>query len=372
MNEAQRSKQGPLKWALIWFVWTLAALFLTSQVVTQSRATGQSISFWRALLWQLVSGYALLSLVPIMLWLGRRFRFEQRTWRRRLPLHLVAGCILAALHQAIDARVLPWLGYPPGIEFGSYFETYKFFLLLNFHLNLTIYWVVIGAQHGISYYLMYRERELRASRLEAKLAESRLQLLRTQLQPHFLFNTLNAIAELVYKNPEAAEQMIAHLSDLLRLALDASGRQEAPLAEELEFLRKYLEIEQMRFDDRLRVEINVDPQALDARVPNMILQPLVENAIRHGIAPLAEGGTVAVRAGIEDGHLHLQVRDDGKGLTGVLTEGVGLSNTRERLRQLYGTDHSFAMRSGDGRGVELDLRIPYRSARSMMMNYEAD
>jgi sensor histidine kinase YesM len=263
--------------------------------------------------------------------------------------------------QALDAFFLPKMGYPPGRNFSSYRETYRTFLFINFHFSFALYWAAQGLSHGISYYQKYRERELRASQLEARLAQTQLQVLRMQLHPHFLFNTLNAISELIYKDPEAAERMIADLSDLLRLSLDTVGAQEVPLQQELEFLKKYLEIEQTRFHDRLQLQLEIAPDTLDARVPNMIFQPLVENAIRHGIAPYAAGGRIAIGARRVNGTLHLSVSDNGQGLPENLREGVGLANTKARLRHLYGNKHEFALHSTPGQGVTLELAIPFRN-----------
>jgi LytS/YehU family sensor histidine kinase len=224
---------------------------------------------------------------------------------------------------------------------------------------------VLGIRYAVNYYQMYRERELQAAQLQNQLAQARLQVLKTQLHPHFLFNTLNNISELVYQDPEAAEQMIASLSDLLRIALDKLDVQEVPLQQELEFLQKYLEIEQMRFHDRLQVKMAIDNDTLEARVPNMILQPLVENAIKHGIAPLAAGGTIEIGAARQNGHLNLRVKDNGAGVpfgdTTNLTEGVGLSNTRARLQHLYGTQHDFQLIPQQKGGLLLNLQIPYKS-----------
>lgn len=356
-----------MKWLLITAAWTLVILFFVTQIVTRSLVTDYPVSFWRALSWQLFSGYVQLVFFPLILWLGNRFRFERGHWSRSLVVHIVAASLFTLAQQAVDALVLPSLGYPPGRQFGSFFETYKIFLVYNFHLNVALYAVILGVQYGIGYYRMYRERELRASQLEARLAQSRLQLLKMQLHPHFLFNTLNTISELIYKDPEAAEQMITDLGELLRLSLESVGVQEVPLYRELDFLKKYLEIEQTRFHDRLRIEMEIDPRALDAAVPNMILQPLVENAVRHGIAPRAAGGLVSIRAARENGSLRLRVSDDGCGPPGgdadSLKEGVGLSNTRARLQHLYGAAHQFRLRGAGDSGMTVDFTIPYRSAR---------
>ena len=363
-KDENKRRRLAIKWLMIAGVWTLIALYFAGETLMRSHAAGRPLAWWRALSWELVSCYIWLAFLPLILWLGRRFRFERGDWPRRLLIHLIAGLTIPLAQQAVDALVLPHLGYPPFGQFDSFAATYREFLLLNYPISMTIYWASIGVQQGISYYQMYRERELRASQLEAKLAQSQLQILKMQLHPHFLFNTLNTISELIHKNPNVAERIVTDLSDSLRLSLQSAGRQEVSLQQELDFLEKYLQIEQTRFADRLRVQLLIDPQALDASVPNMILQPLVENAIRHGIAPLACGGRVEIQAICDNGSLHLRVSDDGVGLPAgelaKINEGVGLSNTRARLQHLYGAAHSFELHSTPDQGLTLRMTIPYR------------
>jgi LytS/YehU family sensor histidine kinase len=234
----------------------------------------------------------------------------------------------------------------------------------QFHLDLLIYGAIIGVSYAVSYYFRYREREFRASQLETQLAQAQLQTLKMQLQPHFLFNTLNGIAGLVRDSRnKAAVDMLAGLSDLLRYTLENAGKQEVPLKEELEFLELYLDIQQMRFSDRLKVEMHIEPEVLDAMVPNLILQPLVENAIRHGVSRRAASGTVGVSAKRENGSLLIRIYDDGLGLKrddgAAPVAGVGLSNTRARLAQLYGERQSFSLAEREGGGAEAVLVMPF-------------
>lgn len=372
LEQESKLNRSHVKWLVIIGVWTVVALFFTSQVSMQSRLSQNPIPFFRILSWQLASAYVWLAFMPLILWLGRKFRFENGQWKKSVPVHFIASIFVAFAQQAVDALILPKLGYPPNIKFASYLETYQVFLLINFHLSVSIYWAVIGIKHAIGYYQKYRERELRASQLEARLAQTRLQVLKMQLHPHFLFNTLNAISELVYKDPEAAEQMITNLSDLLRLSLDNVGIQEVPLQQELEFLKKYIEIEQTRFHDRLQIEMHIEADTLDATVPNMILQPLVENAIKHGIAPRSWGGRIDIETEKQNGSLLLRVTDDGVGVpdgnTETLKEGVGLSNTRARLRHLYGEAHKFELQSLKDGGLALKLEIPFKSSAEVVSN----
>jgi two-component system, LytTR family, sensor kinase len=350
------------KWLSIAGLWTLIALLFTGESLMRSHVAGRPLSVWRALIWELFSCYVWLAFLPLIFWLGRRFPFERGRWPRSLLAHTLAGLVIPLLQQAVDTVVLPHWGYPPIAGLNTFAATYRAFLLLNFPISVVIYWVSIGAQTGFGYYKMYRERELRASQLEAKLAQSQLQILKMQLHPHFLFNTLNTISELIQKAPDAAESMVTDLSDLLRLSLQTVGRQEVSLQQELDFVTKYLQIEQTRFHDRLAVQMRIDPRALDASVPNMILQPLVENALRHGLAPLACGGQVLIQATRDNASLLLSVSDDGVGLSGggEIIEGVGLSNTRARLRHLYGAAHQFEMQGVSDQGLTLRMTIPYR------------
>jgi two-component system, LytTR family, sensor kinase len=366
MNSVHGTKQKIAKWFVIWGVWTLVGFFFTSQLALQSRLSPDPISFWRILSWQLFSGYVWFALSPIILWLGRKFAFEKGGWKSAVPVHIAASAVIAFFQLAIDAFVLPKLGYLRSLTSDSFFETYKIFLLVNLHFSIAIYWGVLAISQAILYYRKFRERELQTSQLEARLAQSRLQVLKMQLHPHFLFNTLNAISELIYKNPEAADRMITDLSDLLRMSFENLEVQEVPLKEELEFLEKYIEIEQMRFHDRLKIEMNISPDTLDASVPNMILQPLVENAIKHGIAPRSSGGKIDIATERSNGQLAIIVRDNGIGVPfgdlENLPEGVGLSNTRRRLKHLYGEKHKFDLQAVKHNGLMVTMELPFRLA----------
>jgi two-component system, LytTR family, sensor kinase len=357
-----------LKWVAIWAIWTFFAFFFASQVALQYQMLlPNPVPFSQVLLWQLVSGYVWFGITPIILFLARRFPFDEGKWKTSLPIHVVAGVMIAFCQLLIDSFLLTRLGYPPNHEFPTFLDAYKYFLTVNVHFSTLIYMVVVGIASASRYYQKYRERELQTSKLEARLAQSRLQVLKMQLHPHFLFNTLNAISELIHRDPESADRMLMDLSDLLRLSFENLELQEIPLKQELEFLEKYLEIEQMRFHDRLTVDLHISPETLDACVPNMILQPLVENAIKHGIAPRSSGGRIDINAARSNGHLQINVSDDGLGVPfgdlEHLPEGVGLSNTRRRLHHLYGTKHEFQLSAVDHGGLSVNLVIPFKVAK---------
>jgi len=225
---------------------------------------------------------------------------------------------------------------------------------------------ILLVAHVVSYYQRAREKELRTTQLEGELAKAHLQTLKNQLQPHFLFNTLHSISALMLTDVSGADRMMTSLSDLLRMSLEDDGFQLTLLSREVEFLNVYLDIEKVRFRDRLRVVLDIPPECFDALVPHLLLQPLVENAIRHGISKLSKPGEVRVVARNEGRDLEIWVCDDGPGLAGppekVFQHGIGLRVTRDRLLALYGDDHSFEIRNASGGGVEVRLRMPFNVA----------
>lgn len=358
-------KKRSTTWLIIFGIWMMVALFLTSQSSLQSQLSENPVSLWRIFSWQLVSCTIWFLMTPLVFKLGRDFPFDEGRWKVSIPVHIVAGLILALFELAIDALILPKLGHTRRFDNMSYPQIYYRFVLVNLHLSLTIYWIVQIVSQAMRFYKKYRERELQASQLEARLAQARLQVLKMQLHPHFLFNTLNAISELIYRDPDSAEKMITDLSELLRLSFNNLETQEVPLRQELDFLQKYLEIEQMRFHDRLTVRMNIDDSTYDAAVPNMILQPLVENAIKHGLSPRSEGGHIDIGAVRSNGDLQLSVSDDGLGVPSEnfseLSLGVGLSNTQLRLKHLYGDKHKFEMLAEKPTGLRINLTIPFRN-----------
>ena len=304
-------------------------------------------------------GYALW--VPVVFWLGRRFRFDRHGWKRALAVHGPASLLITSVHLAL---VGVWRYYLQGVRGGDpeLITTILDAFFRTVDQTLPVYWAIIGLQHAVDYYRQARAREVRAARLETRLIESQLQALHQQLHPHFLFNTLHAISTLVHRDPDKADLMIERLSDLLRITLRKVGAQEVEMAEELEYLRAYLDIEQIHFGPRLRIEYRIDAAALDALVPTLILQPLVENAIRHGLEPIVRGGTLTIEAQGDGDTLWLRVRDNGAGFVKdrPRRDGVGLANTRSRLDRLYGEQAALTIRENPGGGVLVDMYIPLR------------
>jgi len=333
---------------------------------------------------EVTSGFATLALVEYALWavltlpifwMTRRFGGDRPTLERVLAF-LVIGVVLAvavdALLQVISRQLmpspmLPPPGLPRRLPLPPPHRVRGLFSRFSFLYDFMVYMVVLGAGLARNYIVRYRARldearrlQAEAAELHAQLADARLNALRTQLNPHFLFNTLNAISTLVEQDPRGVRRMIARLSDLLRHTLEGD-EQEIPLARELEMLQRYLDIMEVRFQDKLEVSIETEASLDDALVPNLLLQPLVENAFRHGLALMQTVGRVAVRVVRDDGDLVLTVRDNGRGPAKEVHEGVGLTNTRARLTQLYGARQRLALTAAEGGGALVEVRFPYHT-----------
>jgi len=298
-------------------------------------------------------------MTPVVVRMARRFRFESGRWATAFFAHLGASAVLTVVQIMLGEAIVTLLGLRPLMNFWRKVD-YSF--VANFQSSLPTYWLILFVYLAFDYYVKYRDRELRGVQLAAELSHAQLQALKMQLKPHFLFNTLNSISSLMYTDVNAADVMLARLSDFLRLTLDRDLDQEVTLAEELEFVRRYLEIEKIRFEDRLTVSVDVAQDTTAARVPTLALQPLVENAIHHGIAPRPKGGSIAIRARRDNGTLHISVADDGVAACGDHPrERIGLANTRKRLEQLYGNDQRFTFGASPAGGFLVEMVIPFHS-----------
>jgi two-component sensor histidine kinase len=344
--------------------WTLVALFFANRLYFSSQLTRQPISWAQAVSWSFLDWYLWAALSPLIFGASRRFALGRGTPVRNVFVHLLLSLALTVVHSAVYGAIVWNAQWVPAHE-ATLTGLVQGLFLGKFHLGVVTYWVLVVLRHTFDFYTRYREEELRGSRMEAQLAQAQLQALRMQLHPHFLFNTLNAVSALMHRDLDAAERMLARLSDFLRLTLETGGAHEVPLRQELDFLRRYLEIEQTRFADRLDVRVDVEPVTLDARVPNLILQPLVENAIRHGVARSSAAGRIEIAAHRRNGSLLLEVRDDGPGLPEGADrperEGVGLTNTRARLRQLYGATSHLTLANRREGGLHVTLTLPFRT-----------
>lgn len=359
-------------WGVIFGGWTLYGLIFACQTYLNSAYFGKTVPFGRTLVVWLSCAYIWALLTPLIIRLAARFPVERGGWFPAIAVHLSAAALFATLQLGIYVFVHQWLLGDTSGAFSP-LQSFRNILVAEFHANLLIYWSVLGLWHAYDYYRRYREREqraaqleLEASQLETQLARAQLDALRMQLHPHFLFNTLNTISVLMQEDVAIANRMLLRLSNLLRHALKNTNSHEVSLREEMEFLRSYLEIEQTRFQDRLRVRMEIDPETLDAQVPNLILQPLVENAIRHAVAPRASASTVEIRTARRNGNIELQVRDDGPGMSAAdketATHGIGLANTRARLDKLYGAAHGFNLSLVNGGGLRVTITIPFHTS----------
>ena len=324
--------------------------------------TEREPSFPMLLLLNVTYWFAWAVLVPGIVWMSRRFRFGRHTWRRAALMHVPSVFLFTFLHAVLAVTMrtpIPmWYGRD-----ASWVPAFQQLFFLNFDWDMMTYWAVVGGSDALYFHRESQAQALNSAQLETRLAEASLQSLQRQLHPHFLFNTLHTISALMHRDPEAADAMLAQLSDLLRLTLDRVGDQEVALKDELDFLEKYIEIERTRFGDRLQVHLDIEPETLDAAVPDFILQPLVENSIRHGIAQKIGGGRVEVSAKREGDMLRLVVSDTGPGLThaklSALNTGVGLTNTRSRLEHLFGARHRFEFHEPPGGGLAVQIVIPF-------------
>lgn len=361
ISSSARSANNRLRGFLIGFgVWTLVGLFYLSQDASRRSFFGEPRPWQEAMYWA-VRVYVSAAFTPLILWLGRRWPIERPHLVLRSTGHILAAAVFAVSEVAVETFVLLHTN-PPGFVVSSYGRSVAILLIFGFHANMISYGVILGIQSGFRYYRKYRERELDAAELRAQIAGAQLSALKMQLQPHFLFNTLNAIMVLVrQQRGQQAEETLGRFSDLLRAVLSDIDHQEVPLERELEYIRLYLSIEQVRFPDRLRVEIDASPDVLPATVPHMGLQPLVENAVRHGIAKNAGAGVIAIRALEADEQLQLSVSDNGPGIpAGGIVEGIGLANTRKRLHQLYGDRARLELAPREGGGTVATISIPFR------------
>src|ERR1043166_649985 len=352
--------------AAIWGIWTFIGLVFTLQGYFTSYRSGRPMLFTDSLYLQMTWSYLWALFTPLVLWASARLPIERNNWIRSSLLHIPISILLSVFLTAMG-HILLWLywGYRAGKPFS--FTSMSRFVVANFSEGIGIYLLIALTSYAYNYYRRYREGQLRTLQLEAQLSQAQLQALKMQLHPHFLFNTLHSISALLSKDVEAARKMITRLGDFLRLTLENSGAQEVTLKQEMEFLTCYLEIERIRFQNRLVTRMDLGERTLLAKVPNLILRAIVENAIRHGIAPRSSPGFIDIAAKQLDGRLRIQVRDNGPGLPEHPTsqnqfkKGLGLANTETRLKRLYGADHLFDLSNDPAGGLIVTLEIPFHT-----------
>lgn len=359
-------KQRRIEWGLIFAFWTFLAALMVGNRMLDARGPRPdlnliSFEIFRFYLWALLT-------IPIF-WLTHRLSLDDTNWQWRLPMHLGLAFVVGFGIDLITDFIRHYVIRPPWTQ-GEPFYPLEDLFALDFLFELTSYLGILAAGFARNYFLRYQERLQQTAELKAQLAQARLETLRMQINPHFLFNTLHAISSLVERDPKGVRRIIARLSNLLRYTLEDSSRQEVPLREELQFLAGYLEIQEIRFQDDLKVEQKVDADVLDALVPNLILQPIVENAIKHGVSRTTGTGRLTIEAhSIDDKWLELVVRDNGPGLPSsdntddnhsrLKDKGLGLTNVETRLEGLYGDQQALILESPPDGGLAARIRIPF-------------
>jgi two-component system, LytTR family, sensor kinase len=343
-------------WVIVLAGWTVVGLgYFLSSAFAVPEGNQPTADWVRLLLFSVGTAWIWAALTPPVLWLTRNARLAPGHRARSIGVYVLTG-----IGFFVTSGVLEWtLGQTTGMATAEQFWSTLLFECLS--TRVLAYLAIATLGRTAYYFALDRTRQLHASELETRLARTHLQVLKMQLQPHFLFNTLNAVAELVHTEPDAADLMITRLGRLLRLSLDNAGHQVVPLRQEIDFLRVYLDIEQVRFQDRLQIVWDLASETLDAAVPTLLWQPVLENAIRHGVTPLAGRGRIVIASCREGDDLVLEIRDNGTGLPSgaVPREGVGLRNIRERVNQLYGSRAVFSLAPALGGGTVATLRLPF-------------
>jgi two-component system, LytTR family, sensor kinase len=351
-------------WALLTLAFTLLGL-LNFCIAMIGALAGQGNLPWKyPLIGELLDAYAVLVLLPIVLWFMERHRIDRKTLKRRIPLHIFASFLFGSAHASLIwgsgtalYNLLHWVQYNYGII------SHRF--LMTGIKQIFSYWSIYFIFATIRYAQKSRENEMAAAKLEHELVEARLAALKMQLNPHFLFNTLNMISSDIKHAPQRADATLHHLSDFLRITLHNAPAQEVPLEKEIELLGGYLEIMKARFEDQLIIEVSVPEETRDMLVPHLILQPLVENSITHCMADISRRGRIRISSALKDNQLLIIIEDNGPGLSTAADttppRGIGLSNTTERLQRLYGQAQRLDLINRPEGGLRLTIEIPGRS-----------
>ncbi len=360
-SERPAARRLPPIWALVSAAWLGPAVLAAFHLYVQGRLGSREPATWQSLVWEGGDWLLYALLTPAVFWLARRYPLTRRRGLYRVPLHLAAAVVLCAAWSGSGIVLWRALFSEPSSPWGAGVVGW---FLTSLPFGVAVYFALLAVEHAAFHFVEAREREAHAARLAARLAEARLGALRMQMQPHFLYNSLNAITVIVRDRDTAtAARMLEQLGEMLRRVMRTEGPQEVPLAEEMEFVRRYLAIEEVRFPDRLRPEIAIPAELLSAAVPDLVLQPLVENAVRHGLARRVEATLLRIEARREGGDLVLTVTDDGPGPeedAGPRPEGVGLANTRERLATMYGERGRLELTRTASGGAAATVRLPYR------------
>jgi two-component system, LytTR family, sensor kinase len=366
-NQMPQDRRSEL--ALILGAWSAAGVLFAIHRYVGSVLRDDPISWAYDATKTFVMWQAWVLLTPLALWLSRRFPLDNRRTAAGVLAHCLGSVACVVVYSALDVMAVPLFqvagkGFRWSYQAHDGWQAFQRSIAERAHWNVFIYVGIVSLDHAREFYRRSRERRLRAAQLEGQLSRAQLSALKAQLHPHFLFNTLNTVSAMLHRDPEAAGRMVGRLTELLRTCFEATNRHEVPLREELAFLQGYLEIQQMRFQDRLTVRMAVDPATLEANVASLILQPLVENAIRHGVGKNPQPGLVEIRVWREGRLLRLDVRDSGAGLqrgsTSVVNRGMGLTNVADRLTHLYGAASRLELASNEDGGVTARISLPFR------------
>jgi two-component system, LytTR family, sensor kinase len=365
---AQTRPTYGVRWRHVVLVATALGLLSTTLAWQFTRLVGKfSTPFSTLVILNFAWWYVWALMAPTVVWLSQHFKIERGALLRALAVHVPGVVFFSLAHIAGLEAVRWWLAYSEGHEY-TWLTQVQRSAVLYFDWEMMTYWAIVGLSHALLYYRESRARALRGAQLETRLIEAQLSALQQQLHPHFLFNTLHAISALMHKDVPAADRVLMQLSDLLRITLEHLGQQEVALEADLSALSKYLQIEQTRFADRLVVRFDVHPDTLDSRVPSLLLQPLVENAIKHGVARKAGLGHIDISARRDGDKLRLEVRDDGVGLSEdaltALQKGIGVSTTRARLQHLFGADFRFEFHRL-AQGLAVVIALPWRKVATV-------
>ncbi len=352
------------KWTLIFLGWELLAIYNSFQNFIFSINAGTHFDWYTSITYRCTNNFFWVLLMPLIFIFAKKFSIDSLKPVRNSIIIILFGIPVAFIQSFLSIFTnlsVKWLSGTMAMPFWDRIQLSQFGILgLSFE-SFFYYCVVMSIIFGIQYYLKNREHQYNLSQLEVRLSQAELQNMKMQLHPHFLFNTLHAISTLMHRDPVAADKMITELSNLLRISLDNIGVHEVTLSDELNFLNQYIEIQKMRFQENLKITLNIDPKTLDIMVPNLILQPIVENAFKHGVEQMTTGGNIKISSSLQNNMLLLTVEDNGPGrvenMTNKTREGLGLNNTRKRLKQIYGSNDHLSFENAIN-GIIVNIKIP--------------
>jgi two-component system, LytTR family, sensor kinase len=336
--------------------WVIVGLVFTSQLHFFAARAGGKMSWLDSLVWEIPRWLLWAFFAPFVSRLARKFPVHRQNAAKQIALHTLFGAIFSLIHLVLFVLIFHGLRTLMG-DHGKLLNTFQFAFALDFHVGIAVYWLLVLLRQS-------RDSEQRIARLNAELSQAQLQALKMQLHPHFLFNTLNSISSYLRKDVETADEMIGRLGDFLRITLQNSGAQEIELEKELNFLKQYLAIEQLRFQDRLNTAFDIDPDTANALVPNLILQPIVENAVRHGVAAKTGMGMIKISTKRDNSKLQIVISDNGPGVSEQMNQGIGITSTRNRLEQMYGAQGVFHITNQSEGGAIAVLEMPFRESEA--------